>query len=65
MESIHQVVTMRKREGTPASMAFSNVSNISFCVVSSSSSAADRRVVVVESVPSVVVVEGGAKLLKW
>jgi hypothetical protein len=60
MDSIHHVVTITKRLGTPASIAFSNVNNINFCVVSSFSSAvADRRVVfdvvvVVESVENVV-----------
>jgi hypothetical protein len=46
MDSIHHVVIIKNREGTPASIAFSNVNNISFCVVSSFSSAvAYRRVV--------------------
>ena len=44
---------MINTDGTPASITFSNVSNISFCVVSSSRNGgsdditADRRVVVV------------------
>jgi hypothetical protein len=50
---------MKKRLGTPASIAFSNVNNINFCVVSSFSSAVAHRRVVVD----VVVVESDATVV--